>query len=101
MLAMADKGIGTSPNLLKAIECIGMRRMTRARGELAFRDCKSGGWRGRKSGAPNPESANILWLAKSAAHVRMPSLGAIARFCQNRDLRDLQDFASPNLRFSP
>ena len=44
-----------------------------------FRDCKSGGWRRRKSEAPNPERANILWLAMSAAYVRMMSLGAKVR----------------------
>ena len=47
--------------------------------ELTFRDCKSGGWQWRKSGAPNPDRANVLWLVMSAAHVWMLSLGAKAR----------------------
>ena len=44
--------------------------------ELTFRDCKSGGWQWRKSRAPNPERADILWLAMSAAYARTLSLGA-------------------------
>ena len=49
------------------------------REEPAFRDCKSGGWQWRKSGLWNPERANVLWLAMSAAHVWMLSLGANVR----------------------
>ena len=44
--------------------------------ELTFRDCKSGGWQRRKSRAPNPERADVLWLAMSSAYVWMLSLGA-------------------------
>ena len=44
--------------------------------ELTFRDCKYGGWQWRKSRAPNPERADMLWLAMSAAYARMLSLGA-------------------------
>ena len=44
--------------------------------ELTFRDCKSGGWQWQKSRAPNPERADILWLAMSAAYVWTLSLGA-------------------------
>ena len=47
--------------------------------ELTFMDCKSGGWQWRKSRAPNPERADILWLAMSAAYARMLSLGAKVR----------------------
>ena len=43
---------------------------------LTFRDCKSGGWRWRKSLAPNPERADMLWLEMSAAYVWTLSLGA-------------------------
>ena len=43
--------------------------------ELTFRDCKSDGRR-RKSRVWNPERADILWLAMSAAYARMLSLGA-------------------------
>ena len=49
--------------------------------ELTFRDCKSGGWQWQKSGAPNPDRANILWIAMSAAYVWMLSLGA--KVCQS------------------
>ena len=44
--------------------------------ELTFRDCKSGGWQWRKSRVRNPERADMLWLAMSAAYVWMLSLGA-------------------------
>ena len=44
--------------------------------ELTFRDCKSGGWQWRKSRVRNPERADMLWLAMSAAYARMLSLGA-------------------------
>ena len=150
LIAMADRGIGTSPNLLKAIEGLGMRYMMRVskivrvmmddetvfpfksltvepgkswrakakasknagwiecwvecvhgqghdepwclvtnypqmRGikyemrmwdELTFRDYKSGGWQWQKSRVWNPERADMLWLAMSAAYVWMLSLGA-------------------------
>ena len=44
--------------------------------ELTFRDCKSGGWQWQKSRVWNPERADMLWLAMSAAYARMLSLGA-------------------------
>ena len=47
--------------------------------ELTFRDCKSGGWQWRNSRVWNPERANVLWLAMSAAYVWMLSLGAKVR----------------------
>ena len=46
------------------------------REELTFRDCKSGGWQWRKGRVWNPERADILWLAMSAAYARTLSLGA-------------------------
>ena len=39
-------------------------------------DCESGGWQQRKSRAWNPERADILWLAMSAAYVWTLSIGA-------------------------
>ena len=51
----------------------------RAWEELTFMDCKSGGWRWRKSRATNPERADIPCLATSAAYARMPSRGANVR----------------------
>ena len=44
--------------------------------ELTFRDCESGDWRWRKSWVWNPERADMLQLAMSAAYARMLSLGA-------------------------
>ena len=43
---------------------------------MTFGDCKSGGWQRQKSRVWNPERANMLWLAMSAAYVWMLSLGA-------------------------
>ena len=51
----------------------------RAWEKLTFMDCKSGGWRWRESRATNPERADILCLATSAAYARMPSRGANVR----------------------
>ena len=50
--------------------------MMRVWEELTFRGCKSGGWQWRKSRVWNPERADILWLAMSAAYARMLNLGA-------------------------
>ena len=58
---MADRGIGNSPNLLKAIENLGMFWMMRV----------SKGVR--------------MWLAMSAAHLWMLSLGAAV--CRSQKLR--------------
>ena len=43
---------------------------------MTFMDCESGGWQRRKSRAWNPERADILWLAMSAAYARTLSIGA-------------------------